>query len=476
MKRLFLIVFCLVPWAIALAGLGWLMLKRFPPSGVVTFDVPFDGRSAWVDPFLPGERVTSPGPQDDGAWRGQRIISEPVYASARVPGVYDDVELAVEFRTIRQPLVELGVIRGADVSQIESRPIWLSTLQTPEWKKSVDGYVRPAANAPVVAVWHASTTLTWKPDPTHGVVKTRVTLRGAHDFYALPAGGALSFTFEIQDANRASGADNIAIRVLRGSEEIARDTVTIGGSRDKGLGPVVSKTVDVPHPVNDVYRIQLISDDDVFIRSVATNAVHWVVGPRLSFGDDVGFEPTTRPGIAWTDSRHFVLETFHNEGLQTVTVGRDKIAVVRTHDVFRLDRSDADVSPQRLNAPRGDVRVVGDGWFSFTPDAWFAPQPRRMTDATDPVKEGITHVVTPYERPQDIGDGWVRAVARFRLEPSQDRIRLALSAPGLLSRSGAVDIRRVTLTYRRPPLSWNEWWRVVRHEAVNAIRRLRASL
>jgi hypothetical protein len=118
------------------------------------------------------------------------------------------------------------------------------------------------------------------------------------------------------------------------------------------------------------------------------------------------------------------------------------------------------------------VRIIGDGWFALDPDAFFEPQPRRLTDASDPLAEGITDISTPYQRPEALGDGWVRARATFRIDPREDRLRLALSAPGIASRSGAVDIRAVRLTYRRPPLSWAEWRRVVREELRNAWQRL----
>ena len=197
------------------------------------------------------------------------------------------------------------------------------------------------------------------------------------------------------------------------------------------------------------------------------------MGPRLVFGDTVGYAPTTQAGAVWSDSRHLTLETFHVEGMQRVVYGGANVKISRTHEPFQIDRQDSEVSPQRLVAPVGDLRIIGDGWFTFTPDAFFAPQPRRVTDFMDPEAEGIRAVLTPYERPVPLGDGWYRASVRFKLEPSANNVRLALSAPNLLTRAGAVDIRRFRLTYRRQPLTLSEWWRVVRQEAGNAWRRVK---
>jgi hypothetical protein len=474
-----LLALCVLPWAMVVAGLSWLLIQRFPPSGRVTFDVPFDGRSAWINPFLPSERVTPPGVQADG-WRGQRILQDPVYTSARVPGVYDRVDVGIEFRPVRQPLVELGAIRNLAAGEIEFSPLWFAPLQDASWKEESDvGFRRVDAKTTdtrTTAVWHASSTMPALSDVAMPMQTTRVTIRGGHDIYAVPADGVVTFRFAIQDANRSSGGDTVIFRLFRGTEQIGSDALGIGGTQDAAMGPVLNKTITIPHASPGVYRIQIIMDDDVFIRSIATTARHWVLGPRLVFGDDVGYATSTRPGIAWSDSRHLVLETFHHEGLQRVTFGSDGVSIIKTHEPYPLDRTDQETTPVLLNAPDGDMRIIGDGWFSFSADAWFAPQPRHITDATDPAAEGITRVLTPYERPEDLGGGWYRAHASFALDPAQDVFRMALSAPGLLTRSGAVDIRRVTLTYQRPSLYGDEWWYVIRQEAVNAWRRLRSSL
>lgn len=480
-RRPLILAFCVLPWAIAIAGLGWLLVQRFPPAGIAVFDVPFDGRSAWINAFLPAERVTSPGAQEDG-WRGQRIFGDPVYTSARIPGVYDAVAVELEFRPIRQPLMELGLVKNAEVGEIIFSPVWFEPLQDTRWRKGTDGFYleNGSKDTRSTALWRATSSMPLLMDPPAEPKTTRVTLRGAHDFYAVPVrekdgdfSAHLQFAFEIQDANRSVGPDTVVFRVFRGSQEISTDALGIGGSRDARMGVVSRKNVQINDLTPGVYRIQVIADDDVFIRSITTDAQHWVVGPRLVFGDDVGYATTTHAGVAWTDSRHFVFETFHKEGLQRVSVGTQSVQIVRTHELVRLDRTDADNAPQRVDVPRGDVRLIGDGWFSFSPDAWFAPQPRRITDGSDPLREGMTRIVTPYQRPEAIGDGWYRAKAVFALDPTQDTLRIALSTPGIVSRNGAVDIRHVRLTYQRPPLSWDEWRRVVWLEVRNAWRRLK---
>ncbi|MCW1892566.1 MAG: hypothetical protein KIH65_005030 [Candidatus Uhrbacteria bacterium] len=487
MLRRFIAALCVVPWALAIAGAGWLCIQRFPPSGTVVFDLPFDGSSAWMDPFLPAERTTSPGVQE-GGWRGQRILQDPVYSSARVPGTYGSMEIQVDFRPNDQHLIELGVLRDDASLSFEFQPMWFEPLQSHEWVSASSndktGYVRSGSSKDILstsqfntlAIWYASSVQPMLQDATSTPRTTTISLRGSLDIWAVPANGKISFTFKLQDSNRKQGRDAVVLQILREDEVITSTAVGIGGSRDATMGTVVEQTISADVRDAGVYRVRVVADDDVFIRSIATDVSRWVIGPRLSFGDTVGYATTSQPGIAWTDSRHFTLETRHREGMQTVRIGDGDVNVNATHRVFRFDRTDGKTTPQRVDVPAGDLRMIGDGFFSLTPEAFFVPQPRRVTVFTDLEREGIVGVVTPYERPIALGDGWYRATLRFALDPTRDHVRFALSAPGVLEYKTAVDLRRVRLTYTRPPLSPSEWLRVLRMEAANAWRRLRSSL
>ena len=125
---------------------------------------------------------------------------------------------------------------------------------------------------------------------------------------------------------------------------------------------------------------------------------------------------------------------------------------------------------RELHAPKGDLRVIGDGYFAFSADALFLPQPRRLTDASDPISEGIVAIRTPYRLPDTTPDGWVRMSATFDLPT--DSLDAPKFSPGMALRNGSVLVRRVGLTYVRSPLGWNEWWKYIRREGAAAWHRL----
>jgi len=483
MKRSLAILLASIPWIFACIGIGWIVIHRFPPSGTISFDVPMDGTSAWMNPFLPSQRVTPPG--DQGGWRGQKIIGDPVYATARIPGVYDSVDVEVEFKTENQSLVELGVARNADASNTEFHPLWFAPLSTSTWRSAswngMDGFVysstQPSALASsdptALATWLASSTPSVFADPAAtSTTITRVSLRGSHDFWAIPVGGVISFDFALQDSNRTEGRDTVVLQIMRGGESVQTQAIGISGSRDTGMGSVIHQKISADNLEKDVYRVRVVMPDNVFIRSIETPCRHWVVGPRLVFGDNVAYTTSTPSAIAWSNSRHLTLETFHREGLQTVSFGMNTTTLLQTHVMYYLNRTDSRVQPQTLRIPYSDIRLTGDGFFALRQEAYFVPQPRRITSSLQPQQEGIFAIVTPYVRPTELADGWMSSSMNFKLDPTQDTIRFVLSAPGISS-SSSVDFRRIRLTYHRPVLSFGEWMHDIRQEIVNAWHRMR---
>ncbi len=470
-----------LPWAAALFGLAWLLIMRYPPSGVFQVTSPLDGKSSWINPFLPAERTTTPGKQPDG-WIGQRVIDDPVYLSALVPGPYENVDVDIEYRPVNQPLMEFGMVHDAAGQQLELKPLYSSELQSEVWQQAeaqgYTGYVRQGRAAARLmnpdpqglAVWDATGTFPEMRDASAPEKSYPVSLRGSHDFYLVPT-DRLAVTFMLQPANRIQTTDMVAFQVFCGDNQIQQEAFDISGSRETRMGKPTEHAIEIPQAADCIYHIALTASDDVFIREIRTVSRHWVIGPRLVVGDVVGYATSTYPAQVWTNSRHIVAETFHTQGLQTVTFGQSSKKISRTHTLVRLDRSDEQRLAE-LTAPSGDVRFIGDGFFALSPDAFFEPKPPRFTDATNLDAERIDAVLTDYVKPDTLADSWLRSHFSFKLDPTLDRLRFVLSSPGVVARSAAVDVRRITLTYHRPAISFKDWWSTLRQELANAWHRL----
>ncbi len=485
----------LLPWTLAIGLLGWIVSLRFPPDGMVRFSFAFDGASPWLNPFQPGERVMSPGRQPEG-WTGQRVIGEPVYSAARLPGAYDTLEVAMEVKPLRQPLAELGLLRDEAAFAFEMEPLWSEALSS-GWRRvrvgSREGFVRADLADDALLTQDYARLMVWQSEP--GIPSWAdepgewrsydVSLRGAHDFHVVPGtDGHIRFRFVMQDVNRSRDPKNRAAFRLtrgptpdgvgRGEETVWTEAVSVSGVADSRPSKAFEKTIDIPDLAPGVYRLSFLADDDFFIRTVATPARRWVIGPRLYVGDTVGYEQADAYRISWvTNSHHVVGETFHREGLQVLRLGSTAVEVKRTHTPYPVNRhEDERAKPVEMRLEKGSMRLVGDGYFAPDASMLFYPSPRRLTADADPIAEGVVAVLTSLVPPERLEDGWWRVQASWTLPASQESPRIALGLPGIVTRSGAFDIRHVEMTYRRPSLSWSEWWRAVRRELSAAWKHL----
>ncbi len=448
-------------------------------------DIPLDGRSPWFEAFLPGQRASSPGLQPDG-WIGQRITNEPVYARLRVPGAYDSADIRVEFRPGSQSLLEFGADRGVgNDSAFELYPLWSSEIASAHFTRTtVDGvswWMRSGATEDDLLkpnegrlYWHASGTRSdvWMD---HGPVVPETvssSLRGTHDFWFVPVDGKIDITLALQDMNRSPHHTTATFRLMRNDELLWSDAMSFGGEKDIKTSVVTQKEAHFTNLAPGAYRFSVLSDDNVFIRAWTTTAKHWVIGPRVYFADEVGYGTSTRSVSVWTNSQHLEVKALYDTGHQTVSLGKTAVAIEKTHDTYAVTRHATErEGVTTLASPKGNVWTTGDGYVSWRKEALFFPSPRRFTDETRLVDEAVQAVASTYEAPQPLGDGWYAGtIHNIRLDPTLDRLKVVLAAPGIVRRDAAVDIRRFVVTYHRPPFRTG-WWNTVKQELLRAWRR-----
>ncbi len=474
----------IIPWLIGIGVIFYILSLRFPSSGIFNAESNLTGTSPFIYQFLPAERTIISNGQDLD-FKGQRMIEDPVYINARVPGPYPEAEVEMEFRVIHQPLVEFGIIRDKAGKQMDMIPWYSEMLESANWRQSAtsknQGYVFGGTpdsrldrmDTRNLAVWLTTTTSPIMEDPAStGTQKYQVSLRGQHDFWIVPAGGKIDLELKIQDVNRSRNGGSAAIEVSKNGNVISYNAVSASGSGDQGYGNRIPVSVKLDGLEAGVYRVRFIADDDIFIREISTSNQRFVIGPRLNIGDVVGFLESPRPFEGITNARHIVAETFHKEGLQEITFGPATGKILQTHTATRIDRTDKIDTPVKLIAPLGDVRIISDGFFALSESAFFEPEPRRLKPETHGTDEGLEAVLTDYKGVEKLEDGWVKAKTVFKIPVESDMLRFVLSAPGLRSRAGAVDIRKISITYRRPPMNLQTWWQVLYNEARNAYHRM----
>jgi hypothetical protein len=214
------------------------------------------------------------------------------------------------------------------------------------------------------------------------------------------------------------------------------------------------------------YRVELVSSDDVFIRSIRTPLQKLVAEGRLYLGDHVGYSDRTPPVTLIADGTRLSAATAHPEGLQMLSVDGRPLTVDAQHAAAHATLGGTR-SPREVVSPKRDVVLVTDGVFALALAQYFDPLPFAVqwyTDEAALADAGVRYVLTTEEAPVRDGDASVATVSfdTSELAVTPDgAYRFVISAPGLDEAGRTLLLSSLRATLTRPPSSF-----------MDAVRRL----
>lgn len=454
-----------------------LALHHLAPSGTFTVSAGTLERSPYVNRILPAERA----PEQDGV---VSIIDEPVYFSVNIPDGYEHVAVTLDYRSNGQPMLELGALTDIVAQSYDLRPLSNAVIDALDWSEdadatqrllsrnddmTLDAFLDDAPQRYRIATYHADLAAPYREasyTPLGSTQTVHVSLRGYHKFATYVKDERFAFTFGYMDMNRTEGADDGVVRVWNENgevmleEHLRDDGITSDGQENLGYQTIAVQGDRWPE---GVYEVELSGTSDIFWRTVTTSQRYVTFLNRLYIGDDVGYLDGDRATTFVTNAKHFVFETFHADSAEEVTLGGVAVQLPQSHEKVRYDVEDAGLV-QGMTA-KGDVKMTADGLFAFTHDAFFNPYPVRVNAYTDLDALNVDYLLTTYEPPIALGDGWFRATAQFDLADMYQAGGAAtciLSAPSIAERDASVDVRRVTLTYTKTPPTLRDMARQLR--------------
>ena len=286
-------------------------------------------------------------------------------------------------------------------------------------------------------------------------------LRGYHKVVTYLDNETVTLNLAMMDMNRTTGPDDMRIQIWNAADELAwegqfdddgnESENQISDARDVEL---VIETAGWPE---GVYHIEFVATSDIFIREIETSLRYFTFVNQLYIGDDVGYLIDGRGSSFSTNARNIVVETFHAEADDVIQFGSDLISIPSTHekvyaslDQDGLIRGVVDV---------GGIKIVGDGKFAFTEDAFFDPDPHAIGPLSDLDGLGIDYVLTSYQKATIDGD-WMQNTVTFPLAGLEDEegdIRLIFSLPFVELQNSGMDLKDIQVTFLREPMRWIDW-------------------
>jgi hypothetical protein len=454
------------------------------PSGIKEAKLYIGESSPYIYNVLPDDRVSELKSNDDG----QSYISltnEPVYFSVLLPNTqFDEVEVELEYNSNEQPLIELGALTDIYSENYSFKPIYNKIIETLDWQRivsddvslfqrklnfnSIENFLSFFSDRSKIGTYQYDLSVPYIEDdykPITGTQTINVSLRGYHKYLTYIKNEPFYLSVDYMDMNRTAGADDAVIRVRDKNDNVVfeyfiNDDGDIIEDQVRSNGTAI---IDQNGWEEGVYSVELSGTSDIFWRSITTSQKYMTFVSKIYIADDVGYLESNRATEFYTDAKHIVFETTHEDAVQKITIGNDVVDVSQSHVKYNYTVDSSGVV--RVYSPLSDIKIVGDGKFAFKSSMYFNPDPIQLNAYSDIDALGIDYIITTYKEYNGLGD-WSVASAKFSIDDLakiDNTVKFAISAPGLTQFNGDVDLQSITVRFLKEKMTFKEIYSAVRN-------------
>jgi hypothetical protein len=445
------------------------------PSGVYKVVWKPDRFSPRIGPLVPESRVGAVQTAADGtAYRA--VNNEPVNFDVKIPRDFDSAEVTVKYSG-NPKIFEIGGLASRETWTNEMRPAENAAIDGLKWTrlaenglilyerrpdfKTVSEFLSKMPSSGV-ATYRASGFPEAAPggySPSSAVKDYKVAFRGATTIKVYLKNEKLNFLFKTQDVNRNPGADGFAATATLGGKEIARAVAKDDGdaSDDGRFSPISDLRLYTDAPVSGVVTIDLPAPDDIFFRETLTAQTKFIFANRIYLADGAGYSAKPPAAAIVTDGKKVSATTAHAESFQTLKIGTTELKVNDINTPFTALTGIGAGQTVPVASPLGDLRLETAGFFAFSAENYWRPDPPALTAESDLDADGINYVLTSYVPPLHAG-AWRVAEAEFdfnKLAKNGRSVNFTLSLPGKTAVE-YLNVAEIDVVFRRPPLSWND--------------------
>jgi hypothetical protein len=432
--------------------------------------------SAFVERPLPDDRIGDL--EDENGEAYYPISGDPVYLGLHTPvTTFDELELEVQFRPNELEQIEIGPQVDIFSGAANLQGLYQGHIEDLDWAvmeqgdirvfqrnltfDSVDAFLADLPPSSQIATYQYDLEVPYVLDdyePLRGTRRIYSSLRGYHKVVTYIKNEEVVLDLTLMDMNRTTGPDDFTVRIWNAADELAWES-TIGDDGNESENQISTtiqfeEVIDARAWPEGVYTIEFVATSDLFFREMETSLRYFTFVNQLYLADDVGYLEEGRASAFSTNARHFALETFHADAPSSIEIGEEVFAIPETHEkVYANLEADGVV---RAEVPVGGIKIVGDGKFAFTEDAFFDPDPHALGPLSDLEGLGINYVVTTYQSPRREGDWYVGTVKApiNGLEDEEGNLRLVLSMPYSELVEKGMDFGTMHVTFLREPLTW----------------------
>lgn len=428
------------------------------------------------------------------------IQDEPVYFTVRSPIEFDEAEVELEFQSGDLKTIGLGVATIEEGWNFETHTLYNETLNNINWHSISDGtntlyqkkkdfdnienFVEVSNSIEGVGAYDFDLGETFQIPNYQSSNQEMIIdncLRGKHEFYTYIKDEALDFTFKIQDINRTDGEDPLIIFVYNSrNKKIYSKIISDDGLVSK-FDPASDPryiSVYIPNLKEGVYKVEFSSNDDIFIREIATKQQKLVFIDRLYLCDSKEYNDgfvdlKLEASEIYTNGRLIQFYTAHQAGLQTVSLDGYGINISEKHQWIKAN---SNPKLSRIYIPQNDLKISTRGIFALEKEHYFNPEIINLKDYSD--IEEVNYIIARYQKPQDLENTWLKNKIKFNLDKAQienGNLKFMISSPDLQKENNGFKINSIKVkldksNYIDQDQAYQNFWDAVKNKINNLIK------
>lgn len=440
----------------------------------------FSKKSPYISLFTPLDRVEQVRCEECGCY--QVFRKEPIYFRLLTTTNFDHGELTLQYKTYNQPVVELGVAVGRDNHLNQLYPVKNDILQSlinsPDWQvvqkddlyliqkqKDFDTIPDFLNNLPYdkkIALYNYELNYDYQIadyQPQEEKNELLTFIKGSHNLFTYINNEALDFEFEFADLNQKTGPDEIKIAIFAtGESEPIKEIKIIDDqiSDDSGyLTDNIVQQVLIENLASQVYRLEIITTEDIVIKKIITSQQKLAFDHRLNFlAQDTltnNWPKLKLPELKlFTVAQNIYFQAFEVNSLQTVLLNNQELEI-KERITIQKQQSDAYL-PIEITIPKQGLLVQSDGLLSFDAKQYFNHQPYNFRAVSRLSQVDFDYILAKYTLPKQLADGWQEKTVEFDLAKAYydlRQVRFMISMPQIEENRGRLDLRQMDFILKK---------------------------
>lgn len=452
--------------------LGWVVDRNFVLTKPLEIVYDFSQDNAFIS-FLKPESRVSEIKEADGEFY-QTMTSEPAYFELNLPlSFFKTAEIILDYDNLNQEVVELGLEIGEGNYYL--KPLENKVLDNLDWNRicneeiclwqrgkqheDINSFLDNLPSLDKVGVYHYDIDEPYLIDNYESQVEYQelnYSLRGSHTFYTYLKDEVADFIFTLEDMNRSKGGDEIKVNLYDENNNLLFSDKMVDDGNPEG-----NEVVAIPRKLNfqtpelpeGVYRMEVVANDDVFIRQIRTKQQYIVFINKVYLGDtvDSSFSPDKDVELL-TNSKQIKAVVPHSEGFQILKIGGEELNLNEAYKQYSYINDKNEIS---VYIPKGDVLLQSDDLWSFDKHNFFDPRIRRVTTNRD--LEGLDFIIAKY---QPMGKKQTQ-FNLYNVIRENGKIKFIISAPGLDVEGNEIDVNKIKIEISRPKINWENFKRFI---------------